>query len=143
MDILTGSVGWSPDYKGPEPKTFDPNYERYKRSMKEEKRVAKKIRGRTQPRSGGLPWSKHDGSTAGGDLTGADIHVEHKRVEPGTKSVTIKREWLQKVTKGANRRMKIPAIGVTFEEADGHEQDWLLLPLEFADRLLQLLEEDA
>jgi len=126
-----------------EPKVFEPNHERYKKSTKAEKRVAERVGARTQPRSGGLAWSRADGTTAEGDMTSADLHIEHKRVEPQTKSIGIKREWLAKVTGGAKRRNRVPAMAVTFEEAEGHEQDWLMLPLEFAERLLKLLEEDA
>jgi hypothetical protein len=136
-------VEWSPDYRSPSPKTFEPNYGRFKRSRKEERRFAKRLDGRVQPVSGNRPWSKHDGTTAGADLTTKNLHVEHKRAEPGTKSISVKREWLQKVTEGANRRTRIPAVGLTFEDPSGHTGDWLLLPLEFAERLLKMLESDG
>lgn len=142
-NTFEGHVGWSPDYESPRPKAFDINYERYKKSKKAEQRVAEKLRARALPRSGGLPWSKSDGTTAQGDITSISLHIEHKRVEPQTKSVGIKREWLAKVTSGANRRTKIPAMAIMFEEAEGHAQDWLMMPLEFAERLLRLMEEDG
>lgn len=91
------------------------------------------------PRSGGLAWSRNDATTAGGDITTKDLHIEHKRVEARTKSISVKREWLVKVTEGARRRMRIPALVVTFETAQGHAQDWVMLPLEDAERLLALL----
>lgn len=74
-------------------------------------------------------------------MTTKDLHIEHKRAEPNTKTIGIKREWLKKVTEGAARRGRIPAMGLTFEEAHGHEKDWLLLPMEFAERLLRMLED--
>jgi len=92
-------------------------------------------------RSGGLPWSKNDPTTACGDITTPDLHIEHKRIEPDTKSLGVKREWLAKVTDGANRRMKTPAMAFHFEGAKGHAEDWLLLPLDMAERLLAMLRE--
>ena len=140
-EIVKGSVGWSPDYKAPEPKSFEPNHDRFKKSVRAEKRVAQRVGARTLPRSGGLAWSNSDGTTAEGDMTSADLHIEHKRVEPQTKSIGIKRDWLSKVTSGAKRRNRVPAMAITFEEAEGHAQDWVLLPLEFAERLIKLLED--
>ena len=129
---------------GPRPKTFDVNYQRAKRSTVEENRIADKLGGRRLPRSGGLPWSSSDSTTDGGDLTSKYLHVEHKRVEPQVKSIGIKRDWLEKVTEGAARRGKVPAMAVTFESASGHATDWLMLPLDLAKRLMdiQMEEED-
>jgi hypothetical protein len=141
--VIPGKVEWSPDYRSPSPKTFDPNYDRFKRSRKEEKRIASRLGGRVQPGSGNRAWSKSDGTTAGGDLTTKDLHLEHKRAEPRTQTISIKREWLRKVTEGASRRMRIPAMGLTFEDAQGHAKDWVVLPLEFVERLLKMLEADG
>jgi hypothetical protein len=70
--------------------------------------------------------------------------VEHKRVEPKTKSIRIPREWLSKVSEGARRRLKVPAIVVTFEDAQGYEADWLMVPLDTAKRLMDVqLSEEA
>ena len=121
---------------------FDVNHDRFKRSLKEESRVASGLGGRRLPRSGGMAWSKHDTTTMGGDLKTADLLVENKRVEPHVKSVSIKREWLQKVTTGSNMQMRYPAMALTFEEAEGFEQDWMLLPMSLASRLLALLESE-
>lgn len=120
---------------------MNPNHERFKRSLKEETRIAGTLGGRRLPRSGGLAWSKHDMTTDGGDLVTLDFLVEHKRVEPHVKSVSIRRDWLTKVTEGANRKMKEPAMVITFEKAQGHESDWMLLPLSLAERLLGKLDE--
>jgi hypothetical protein len=126
----------------PRPKTFDANYDKAKRSTREEKKVAKRLGGRTHGRSGGLPWSASDPTTACGDITTKDLHIEHKRAEPNTKSIGVTRRWLAKVAVGAKRRMKVPAMAFHFEEADGHAEDWLMLPLDVAERLLAALEED-
>lgn len=142
----------SPEFQGasdddqskPGPRVFEQNYDRAKKSTREEERIAKKLGGRRLPRSGGLEWSRHDSTTDGGDLANRDLHIEHKRVEPQTKSVRVTRDWLAKVTEGAKRRAKIPGLVVSFEAAQGHEQDWLMLPLDVALRLLQVtLGNDA
>lgn len=98
--------------------------------------------GRRLPRSGGLAWSKWDKKTAGGDLGTSDLLVEHKRVEPHVKSVSIKRDWLKKVTEGANRQGKYPTMALTFEDAKGHEKDWMVFPMSLAERLLGKLKEE-
>lgn len=129
---------------GPKPKAFDHNYDRYKKSKREEDRVAKKLGGRRLPRSGGLAWSSHDKSTDGGDVMGSHLLVEHKRIEAKVKSVSVKRDWLTKVTQGAARRAgKIPALVLSFENPRGHAKDWVVMPLDIAQRLMQLnLEEE-
>lgn len=122
---------------------FDQNHDRAKKSTREEDRVAEKLGGRRLPRSGGLAWSRHDKTTDGGDLANRDLHVEHKRAEPDTKSIGIQRHWLAKVTEGAKRRVKVPGMVLSFEAPRGHEQDWLVLPLDTALRLMQItLGED-
>jgi len=128
---------------GPKPKVFEQNYDRMKKSLREEERVAGKRGGRRYKKSGGAAWSRHakKGQRTGtdaGDLSNKDMHIEHKRVEPDTKSIGIKRDWLEKVTVGAKRRLKIPGLVVSFEKPQGHDQDWLMLPLDTALRLLQV-----
>jgi hypothetical protein len=71
-------------------------------------------------------------------MTSETLHIEHKRVEPKTRSIRIPREWLSKVTEGARRRAKTPGLVITFEAAQGHEADWILLPLDVAKRLMDL-----
>lgn len=68
--------------------------------------------------------------------------VEHKRCEPQVGSIGVKREWLQKVTAGAKFKTKYPAMVLTFENAQGHEQDWALLPMSLVKRLLGKLREE-
>lgn len=126
----------------PRPKAFDPGYERTKKSSREEEKVAARLGGHTHRRSGGLPWSRTDPTTACGDITTADLHIEHKRAEPDTQSIGVTRKRLAKVTVGAKRRTRIPAMAFHFEDASGHEKDWLLLPLDVAERLLAAWNED-
>lgn len=128
---------------GPRPKAFDHNYDRYKKSKREEDRIAKKLGGQRLPRSGGLAWSSSDSTTDGGDVKSRHMLVEHKRVESHVKSIGVKREWLAKLTEGAARRAdKVPGLVVSFEGARGHAQDWLMVPLDVAKRLMSVQLED-
>jgi len=124
---------------GPRPKVFEANHDRFKRSVREESRVAKALGGQRLPRSGGLAWSRHDATTAGGDVKSRELLVEHKRAEPATKSISVKRDWLAKVTAGAKRANRVPALALTFEGAEGFDPDWVAIPLPFALRLLHSL----
>lgn len=89
-----------------------------------------------------MPWSRSDPTTACGDIATPDLHIEHKRIEPQTGSIGVKRDWLRKVTVGAKRTMKIPAMAFHYEAAQGHAEDWLMLPMDVAERLLAMLRED-
>jgi len=89
-----------------------------------------------------MAWSRHDSTTEGGDLSTDDFLIEHKRIEPKTKSISVKREWLKKVTAGAHRKMKLPAMAFRFERAEGFAEDWIMLPLDVAERLLAALKDD-
>ena len=70
------------------------------------------------------------------------LSIEHKRAEPKTKSIGVKREWLQKISEAATRYMKTPAMILTFEGEKVMEKDWVLLPLPFVERLLKTLEDE-
>lgn len=128
---------------GPKPKTFEQNYERFKKSAKEEKKFGKQLGGKALPRSGGLSWSADDKTTAGADIRSDDLWIEHKRCERDTGSLGVKRAWLKKVTEGANRVNKIPALGVTWESPQGHAERWLMIPLEVAERIIGKIREDG
>lgn len=117
-------------------KYLEPNYDKYKRSQKHEDRLSKKLGGKRIPRSGGLAWSKWDHTTANGDISAPDMHYEHKRTE--NKSVSIPHEWLTKVCEGARRALKDPGVIVTFEKKGRPPEDWVLVPLEVLERLLEI-----
>jgi hypothetical protein len=120
---------------------------RTKRSRKHETRVAKAFGGRRVAASGAKPFSrwnpKAEVVTAGGDVATPDFLIEHKFVERGTKSLGVTRAWLEKVTEGAKRSQKEPAMVLTFEHAAGHAQDWLLIPMDVARRLLGVEDTDV
>lgn len=109
-----------------------------KKSAAAERRIARTIGGKTLPRSGGGRYSHttNDPDTEGGDIVSTDFLIEHKRCEPHVKSIGVKREWLSKVTSGAKKKMKFPAMVLTFENPEGHEEDWMLIPMSVATRVL-------
>lgn len=135
-----------------EPKRLQPkwllndNHDKARRSRKQEDRVAKKIGGSRIPRSGGLQWSRYEtknATTADGDLSNADFHVEHKRTDK--KSISIKKEWLDKVRAGAHKNCKDPALIITFEVPNKPSvapEDWICIPLETAIRMLGYNDEE-
>lgn len=119
----------------PVPRHLDPNYDKYKRSKKHEDRLAKKLGGKRLPRSGGLAWSRWDKTTAQGDLKTKELHLEHKRTDAA--SMSVKREWLDKVSDGARRTAKDPGLLITFESQGKNAEDWIMIPLELFQRLMK------
>jgi hypothetical protein len=117
----------------PKPKAGNANAERFRRSKAHENRIAGKLGGSRLARSGGLPWSKHDSTTAGGDIKTKGWHLEHKRTEHD--SMSIKKEWLHKVSAAARQRAKDPGLVVTFENKLAAPEDWVLIPMAVYQRL--------
>jgi hypothetical protein len=74
-----------------------------KESLKHEKRLAKKIGGQRNAASGAF-WSRK------GDVRNDELLIEHKWT--GKKSVTIKSEVLQKITKEAILDSRMPVLGL-------------------------------
>jgi hypothetical protein len=74
-----------------------------KQSLKHEKRLAKKIGGTRNAASGAF-WSRK------GDVRSDSLLIEHKWT--GKKSVTIKSEVLQKITKEAILDSRMPVLGL-------------------------------
>lgn len=62
-------------------------------------------------------------------MVAEDVLIEHKFAAPQTGSIGVQRAWLSKVTEGARRKSKVPAMVLTFEAPEGHEKDWVLIPL--------------
>lgn len=74
-----------------------------KQSLKHEKRLEKIAGGKRSAASGAF-WSRK------GDVRSDDLLIEHKWT--GKKSVTIKSEVLQKITKEAILDSRIPVLGL-------------------------------
>lgn len=74
-----------------------------KQSQKHEKRIAKKIGGKTNAASGAL-WSRK------GDVRSNDLLVEHKWT--GKKTKTIKADELRKITREAILESRMPVFGL-------------------------------
>ena len=117
----------------PKPKWADPNKDKFRRSKKHENRLADKLGGKRLARSGGMAWSKWDSTTAGADVTTKDFHIEHKRTEKD--SMSLKKEWLEKVSAASLRVSKDPAVIVTFEEANRAPKDWVMIPMDVFERM--------
>lgn len=120
-------------------RVFDDDYDAKKRKRKSkqyERRVAKKLGGRRHALSGASDKDKGDFST---DL----LLGEHKYT--GKKSLSIKRDWLEKVAIEAIASRKTPVFAFTFTEWDQSvivPKDWIAVPLEFLQELLRSKEDD-
>lgn len=124
--------------KGPRLKWLEDNHDRARRSNKHERRIGQKMGGRRLPGSGGKQWSASDKNTHRGDVQTPVLLIEHKRTDK--QSMAVKKEWLDKVRAGAERVMRDPALILTFEH-DGKVDDWIMLPLDVARRLLGIEDE--
>ena len=128
------------DKDKPRPQFLNDNRERAKRSRKHEERIAEKLGGKRLPASGALRPSYRKAETECGDITSKDFFIEHKRTVK--QSISIKKDWLSKVTDGANRHQKEPALVVTFEEKMKPPEDWVMIPMELFERLRAVLDEE-
>jgi hypothetical protein len=130
--------------KKPSPKWLSDehgNKDRARRSNTHERRVAALLpKGKRLPQSGGRKWSKNDGNTSRGDVQSVHFLVEHKRTD--LLSMSLKREWLEKVRGGAARILRDPAIVVTFEYPSGRCDDWIMVPLDVARRRMGYVEDE-
>jgi len=82
-------------------------------SRAHENRIAALVAGRRLPASGALAWGTFaKGVTAGGDVSSPTFHIEHKFTR--NNKLVVQREWLQKVSYGADRVSKFPALVLTF-----------------------------
>jgi hypothetical protein len=134
-----------PQPSGPGPKWLTDehgNNERAKRSRVHETRVAKAFGGRRIAQSGSKRWSKWDKTTDQGDISTPIFHLEHKRTDNA--SMSLKKEWLDKVSDGAKRVGKDPGIVLTFEDPVKRKiEDWVLVPLAVAQRRLGFGDGEA
>ena len=80
-----------------------------KQSQKHEKRLAKKIGGKTNAASGAF-WSHK------GDVRSSDLLIEHKYT--GKKQTTIKSEVLKKIMREAILDGRTPVLGIHLDGED-------------------------
>lgn len=117
--------GYEP--RRPKPNYFDRDMKRPK-SKKQEDRVAKKLGGKRQKASGALPFHK-------GDVKTVELLIEAKRTDNA--SMSIKREWLEKITMEAAVSSKTPAVSIEFEGTHPLvDKDWIMVPSRFFQELL-------
>lgn len=114
-----------------------------RRSQKHERRLSRDLGGRLVPGSGSSAWSK-DGSNArgslGGDFVVEDFAIEHKLTQRA--SMGVRWEWLKKIEEAAKRRMKYPALIITFETPDGREKaDYVLISYDLFRRFADWLKQ--
>ena len=105
---------------------------KFTKAKKIENRLADELGGKRLARSGGLAWSKWDKSTQDGDIKTDSEMLEHKYTEKA--SMSIKKAWLDKVSQGASKTGRYPALVITFVDGD-KEDDWVLVPMSIYKKL--------
>jgi hypothetical protein len=88
-----------------------------------EKRLAHQLGGRLRPASGAMEGAK-------GDIDLGTVLMEAKSSR--RESLTVKLDWLLKITKEARTEGKSPALSVSFVMEDGRPRpdgQWVLIPL--------------
>ena len=110
-----------------------------KKSKKHELRLAEKLEGKREPRSGANTFSKWVNRSVGRDITTPKFLVEHKFTEAA--SISLKKEWLDKIKEASTGAMKEPVLIVTFE-TNKKIEDWAVIPLDLFKRLTDNINEE-
>lgn len=84
--------------------------------------------GRQQPASGATPWAKED-------IITPKFLVQHKEVQPGTKSHTIKWDEIKQLRRNAIDADRLPVYVIDVLD---HKRRYFLVP----DHLFQIIEEE-
>lgn len=104
-----------------------------KKSQRQESRVASTMGGRVQKGSGAVRLYK-------GDIKTPELLIEAKRTDKG--SLSVKREWLEKISKEAESYGKVPALSIEFADMPKLvEKDWVAIPASFLKRLMDVFAE--
>ena len=93
-----------------------------KSGRKSEVRVAKEMGGRVRPASGAMEGAK-------GDVDLGNVLLEAKSTVHA--SISIKHDWLIKISREARSEGKTPALSVSFVDPNGKDVkdgDWVLIP---------------
>ena len=94
----------------------------HKHGQKSERKTAKRLGGTTRPGSGAVAGAK-------GDILLTDYLVENKATEH--KSISLKLEWLEKISVEAREEGKVPALSIQFVDKQGNSKKrgrWVLIP---------------
>lgn len=121
------------------------------KSDKHEKRIAKKLKGQVQRGSGAVRHRR-------GDVKLKELLVECKRTDQV--GISIKRQWIEKITMEAVSTGKTPAISLEFGINDKDlkaknlgggasatkltfpiERDWIAVPASFFEELMEAYRE--
>lgn len=111
-----------------------PSYLRRSRTGKDmsnehESRIADRIGGKKQRGSGAVDGHK-------GDVRAPELLIEAKMTSK--ESISIKKEWIIKISKEAAAYAKIPALAIAFDEMPViADKDWIAIPMSFFKRLME------
>jgi hypothetical protein len=106
-----------------------------RKSQIQEKRIAGEMGGKVQKGSGALEFNK-------GDIRTKELLIEAKRTDKD--SMSVKKEWLEKISMEAIAYNKIPALSIEFNNiAKLVERDWIAIPASFLKELIDTYNEVA
>lgn len=108
--------------KASNPFTDRQNRGTHTHGQKSEQKTAKRLGGRTRPGSGAVAGAK-------GDILLTDFLVENKCTEH--RSISIKLDWLDKISVEAREESKIPALSIQFVDKAGNSMRharWVMIP---------------
>lgn len=107
---------------------FNGSYRVKKKSQVQESRIAKELDGRTTPGSGAFDGLK-------GDVKTAEFLIEAKRTDKS--SISVKKEWLEKIDKEAIDIGKKPALVIELGGMQGFtENEWVAVPMSVFKKLI-------
>jgi len=99
--------------------------------LKQEKGIAKELRGRRQPGSGSVPGRK-------GDVVAGNLLVEAKVTSK--LSFSLKLAELTKIMQEAHDQGRVPAFCVRFDQGGPRNSDFVVLTWEFFKELMESYE---
>lgn len=118
----------------------------------QERKVASVVGGRRQPGSGSHEFAKGDVRRDGDSLlTDFPLLVECKRTS-GKKSISVKAQWLAKITNEANEVHRHPALAIQFDKevmdelaknGTPTEADWIAFPATTVQAIFEALGQDG
>ena len=101
-------------------------------SQIQEKRIANNIEGRMVSNSGATKFDK-------GDIKSLEWLIEAKTKASSSRSMTIQREWLEKIKEEAlAQRKPYHAVAISFD----NKKDYFILEDSFFYRLVKMLEQE-